>query len=191
VDDALLLARTALKLDPYNGSIAGLIASLENAKRSLGDTGTIKKLEDEVRANPDNFTAAQNLAFLYFQTQQFDRAYAMLDNIVNHPRVTMQYLAPVIDAYKQLNNFPKLEIALTRLTQIAPQNPEAWYDLGTVRVSQGKPADAFVAISNAITLSNARRAAEPGANDLLATARDDGNLAALRAMPEFQKLLAR
>jgi hypothetical protein len=191
VDDALLLARTALKLDPYNTSIAGLIASLENAKRTMGDTGTIQKLENEVRANPEDFTSAINLAFLYFQTQQFDRGYAMLDTVVSHPRVTMQHLAPVIEAYKQLQNMPKMEVALLRLTQIAPQSPEAWYDLGTVRISQGKTADAFVAISNAVTLSNARRATDPKANDLANTARGDGNLASLQALPEFQKLLAR
>ena len=191
VDDALLLARTALKLDPYNGSIAGLISSLENAKRSMGDTASLQKLENEVKANPENFTSAINLAFLYFQSQQFDRGYAMLDTVVSNPRVTMAHLAPVIEAYKQLQNMPKMEVALLRLTQLAPQNPEAWYDLGTVRVAQGKTADAFVAISNAITLSNARRSTDAKANDLAATARNDGNLAALQALPEFQKLLAR
>ncbi|MGC3961501.1 MAG: DUF2723 domain-containing protein [Verrucomicrobiota bacterium] len=191
VDDALLLARTALKLDPYNGSIAGLINSLESAKRSMGDTASLQKLENEVRANPENFTSAINLAFLYFQSQQFDRGYALLDTVVSNPRVTMTHLAPVIEAYKQLSNMPKMETALVRLTQIAPQNPEAWYDLGTVRISQGKTADAFLALSNAITLSNARRAADPNAHDLAATARGDGNLASLQALPEFQKLLAR
>ena len=120
-----------------------------------------------------------------------DRAYALLDTIVSHPRVTPALLAPVIDAYKQLNNMPKMEVALARLTQLTPQSPEAWYDLATVRVAQAKPAEAFVAISNAITISNARRATDPKANDLAATARGDGNLASLQAMPEFQKLYAR
>lgn len=191
IDEALLLARTALKLDPYNGSIAGLIGSLENAKKSMGDTASLQKLEAEVKANPENFTSAINLAFLYFQSQQFDRGYAMLDTVVSNPRITMTHLAPVIEAYKQLNNMPKMETALMRLTQIAPQNPEAWYDLGTVRIAQGKTADAFVAISNALTFSKARRTADPNAQDLTATAQADGNLASLRAMPEFQKLLAR
>lgn len=191
IDEALLLARTALKLDPYNGSIAGLIGSLENAKKSMGDTATLQKLENEVKANPENFTSAINLAFLYFQSQQFDRGYAMLDTVVSNPRITMTHLAPVIEAYKQLNNMPKMETALMRLTQIAPQNPEAWYDLGTVRIAQGKTADAFSAISNALTFSKARRAADPNAQDLIGTAQVDGNLASLRAMPEFQKLLAR
>lgn len=190
VDDALLLARTALKLDPYNGSIAGLIGSLENAKKSMGDTASMQKLENDIKANPDNLTAVMHLAVLNFQAQQYDRAYALLDTIVNHPRATVNDLAPVIDAYKQLNNMPKMETALVRLTKLS-ENPEAWYDLGTVRIAQGKIPEAFVAISNAVTLSNARLAKDPKANNLAATARNDGNLAALQAMPEFQKLLAR
>ena len=119
-----------------------------------------------------------------------NRGYAVLDTVVSHPRVTMNHLAPIIDAYRQLNNMPKLETALVRLTQLTPQSPEAWYELANTRIAQTKTAEAFVAISNAITLSNARRATDPKANDLATLARGDGNLASLQAMPEFQKLLA-
>jgi thioredoxin-like negative regulator of GroEL len=191
VEDALKLARTALKLDPYNSSIAGLIANLEEVKKRMGDTTAMQKLEDELKANPDNLSSMLSLAFLNLQAQQFDRGFALLDTLVSHPRVSVSLLAPVIDAYKQLNNMPRMETALVRLTQLAPQNPEAWYDLATVRIAQSKPAEAFAAISNAITLSNARRANDPKANDLAATARSDGNLASLQAMPEFQKLFTR
>lgn len=190
VDDALALARTAQKLDPYNGSITGLIASLEDAKRRFADSGTIHKLESDVRADPNNLNAAVNLAFNYFQNQQFERGYALFDSIVSNPHVTLTYLAPVIEAYKQLDNKPKMETALIRLTQITPTNPEAWYDLATVRVSLQKPTEALAAISNAITLSNARRTRDPSAKDLAATARGDAYLAVLQAMPEFQKLFA-
>jgi thioredoxin-like negative regulator of GroEL len=189
IDDALLIAKTALKLDPYNGQIAGLIANLEDFKRRAGDLASIQKLEAEVRANPNNLTAALNLAFVLMQSQQFERAYPLLDTVVNHPSVDLNHLAPIVDAYKQLNNMPKLEAALTRLTQIQPQNPEAWYDLGTVRIAVGKTTESLAAISNAITFSNARRAANPAQLDLAATARADMNLSPLRALPEFQKLV--
>jgi hypothetical protein len=189
LDDALLIAKTALKLDPYNVQIAGLIANLEDFKRRAGDIAGLQKLESEVRANPNNLSATLNLAFVLMQSQQFDRAYPLLDTIVNHPSVDINLLAPIVDAYKQLNNMPKLEAALTRLTQIQPQNPEAWYDLGTVRIALGKPSESMVAISNAITLSNTRRATNPALLDLAATARADVNLGPLRTRPEFQKLV--
>jgi tetratricopeptide (TPR) repeat protein len=189
LDDALLIAKTALKLDPYNTQIAGLIANLEDFKRRAGDMAGLQKLENEVRANPNNLSATLNLAFVLMQSQQFDRAYGLLDTIVNHPSVDINLLAPIVDAYKQLNNMPKLEAALTRLTQIQPQNPEAWYDLGTVRIALGKPNESMVAISNAVTLSNTRRATNPALLDLAATARADVNLGPLRTRPEFQKLV--
>jgi len=189
IEDALLLARTAQKLDPYNGQIAYLINNLESHQRQLGALGSISKLEAQVRDNPEDLNAMLNLSFVYLQSQQFDRAEPMLDRVVNHPKATIAQLAPIIDAYKQLRNMPKLEAALTRLTQLHPETPEAWYDLGTVRISMNKASEALAAISNAVTLSNARRATNPAALDLAATARADGNLASLAALPEFQKLL--
>lgn len=190
IDDALALARTALKLDPYNGSISYLITSLEDAKRRLADNGTINKLEAAHKAEPDNFDIMLKLAYNYMQAQQFERGYAMFDTILAHPRVTLDSLAPVLEAYRQLQNIPRMEGALTRLTELSPTNPEAWYDLATVRVSLQKPTEAFAALSNAVTLSNARRVRDPKATDLAALARTDAHLAALQALPEYRKLLA-
>lgn len=189
VEDALLLARTAQKLDPYNGQISYLISNLENHQRQMGTLGSISKLEAQVQANPDDLNNALNLGFVYLQSQQFERATPVLDRIVSHPKVSVSQLAPIIDAYKQLHNMPKLEAALARLTDLQPGTPEAWYDLATVRVSMNKAGEAMTAISNALTLSNARRATNPAAMDLTATARGDANLALLAALPEFQKLL--
>jgi tetratricopeptide (TPR) repeat protein len=190
IDDALLLARTAQKLDPYNGQIIYLINNLENHQRQIGSLGSVQKLEAQVRANPDDLNAAWSLSIVYLQAQQYDRAYPLLDSIVSSPRVGLPQLAPIIDAYKQLNNIPKLEAALGRLTQLQPQVPEAWYDLATVRVNLGKVPESLAALSNAVTLSNARRATNSTAQDLASVARSDGNLARLQPLPEFQKLLA-
>lgn len=189
IEDALLLARTAQKLDPYNGQIAYLINNLEDHQRRMASLGSLATLEARVRANPEDLTATWNLSIMYLQSQQFDQAYPLLDKIVNSPRVDLNQLAAIIQAYKDLNNIQRLEPALTRLTQMQSQTPEAWYDLATVRVRMGKTAEALVAISNALTLSNTRRATDPAALDLVATAKADGNLAPLAASPEFRKLL--
>ncbi|MEK7780612.1 MAG: tetratricopeptide repeat protein, partial [Verrucomicrobiota bacterium] len=190
LEDALLLARTAQKLDPYNGQITYLINNLEDHQRRMANLGSAAKLEAQVRANPEDLNAAWNLSIVYLQSQQHERAFPLLDKIVSHPRVELNQLAAIIQAYKDLNNIPRLETALARLTQMQPQTPEAWYDLAVVRASLGKTAEAFTAVSNAVTLSNTRRAANPTAFDLAATARSDGNLAPLAALPEFRKLLA-
>jgi len=162
---------------------------LRDYKGRMGQFSNAQKLEDDYRANPTNFAAGLALASYYFQAQQPDRAFAVLDGIVNNPKVDAPSLMTVISAYRDLQNYPKLESAMNRLVQFQPQSPEAWYDLGSLRATLGKTAEAFVAISNALNLSNARRATNPAALDLMAEARKDGRLNPLRGMPEFQKLV--
>jgi thioredoxin-like negative regulator of GroEL len=190
IEDALKLARTAQKLDPYNGQIAYLISSLEGHKKQFDTLGGVSKLEEQVKANPDDLNAALNLGIVYWQSQQTDRAYAIFDRIVSHPRVELAQLAGVLSFYKQLNNLPKMETVLARLTELQPGTAEAWYDLATVRVGLGRKPEALVALSNALTLNRAVRATNPAALDLVATARKDAQFASLQASPEFQQLAA-
>ena len=189
-DDALLLATTAQKLDPYNGQIAGLINNLQDYKKRMGVYGNLPKLEEEVRKNPENLTAAFSLALYHLQSQQFEPGNAILDRIVASPKLELQMLANIIDIYKQLGNFEKVETGLARLTQMQPTSPEAWYDLGTVRTRNGKTGAGLLAVSNAVNLSNTRRATNPAATDITSVAKNDASLGPLRAMPEFQKLFA-
>jgi len=188
LEDALQIAETAQKLDPYNGQIAGLIANLRDWKKRTGSTD-VQKLEQQVRTNPTDFNAALQLAFQYFQSQQTDRAYALLDGVVSNPKVDPTTLMTIVDLYRQLNNFPKIEVVMTRMVQLQPQAAEAWYDLASLRTSLGRPAEGMVALSNALNISTARRTTNPSALDLVAKAKTEPQLAPLRALPEFQKLV--
>lgn len=190
LDDALKLARTALKLDPYNGQINYLISSLEDHQRRMGMIGNIGQLETQVNANPDDLKAALNLAYVYMQSQQFERAHPLLDRIVKHPKVTMVELASIIDAYRQLKDMPRLESAMQRLTEVHPDTPEAWYDLAMVRMSTGKRPGAVTALSNALTINKAQRQTNPGAIDLVSAAKSDAFLGQLLTSPELQSLVA-
>jgi hypothetical protein len=78
---------------------------------------------------------------------------------------------------------------MARMVEVLPANAEAWYDLGALRVGLGRQADSLTAISNAITISVARRATNPTAIDLRAEAIKDGRLNPLRNLPEFQKII--
>jgi tetratricopeptide (TPR) repeat protein len=193
IDDALMLAETALKLDPYNGSIAGLVGSLRDWKQRTSGPGVasnVQKLEAELRANPNNFQAALTLAFQYFQAQQFDRGMAVLDSMVANPNVDPGVLITVADLYKQLNNPPKIEATMSRLVQAVPTNAEAWFDLAVIRSTLGRPADSLAALSKALALSKARRVSNPAALDLVANARTNPHFMPLRSQPEFQKLVS-
>ncbi len=190
VADALLIAETAQKLDPYNGQIAALIHQLRDWTKRTVSTADTEKLEAEVRAEPTNFPAALRLAFAYLQSQRMDQAYPLLDSLVNNPHVDVPTLLTIVEWYKQLGSFPKIEAAMSRLVQLQPNSAEGWYDLGSVRTKLGRPQEALVALSNAFALSTARRATNPAAMDLIATARQDEQLSALRTLPQFQKLVA-
>jgi tetratricopeptide (TPR) repeat protein len=92
-------------------------------------------------------------------------------------------------AYAALQNVPKLEASLEKLTKVMPESPEAWYDLAALKASFGKPAEALTALRQALDLSAKRLQHDPKARDLLANARKEDRFAPLRQLPEFQKLV--
>lgn len=90
-DDALIVAETCGKLDPYNSSVSGLVSNLKTWKQQQAESeksraGTIQALEDEFKKNPSNFQAAFNLASAYSQLQQNSKALAILDSIIANPK---------------------------------------------------------------------------------------------------------
>ena len=70
LDDAILVAKTCLKMDPDNGGVVGLIGQLEGYKgQTQNQQGALEnarlqllRMEEEVRKNPTNFPAAIELA---------------------------------------------------------------------------------------------------------------------------------
>lgn len=67
---------------------------------------------------------------------------------------------------------------IERAVKLAPENPELWYDAAVIRLAAGQTEKAVSALEKALTL-----------NPLLKKqARSDGDLAALRNHPEFERL---
>ncbi|MGD0258619.1 MAG: DUF2723 domain-containing protein [Verrucomicrobiota bacterium] len=235
-EDALLIAQTCLKLDPYNGQVIGLVNSIQGydqgyKKQTAGieqARTAFQHMEDEVRKNPANFQAAFDLAGACLQLKQTDRAVQVLDGVLKSPQVNVSALRGLLTAYTSfgyrpglqgtvdkletleranptnidanavlaaaqayaaLQNAPKLEAALEKLTKVMPESPEAWYDLAALKASFGKPAEALTALRQALDLSAKRLQHDPKARDLLANARKEDRFAPLRQLPEFQKLV--
>ncbi|MEY2427210.1 MAG: hypothetical protein QOJ40_95, partial [Verrucomicrobiota bacterium] len=193
-DDALLVARTCLKLDPYNGQVIGVVNNIQDFKKREAEAArnqqNFQQLEKTVLENPTNFQAAFNLAGAYLQMQQTNAAVAILDRILNDPHADANAVLAVAQAYVSIGNFQKLETVLERLVVVAPGSPEAWYDLAALRATLGKSAEAIEALRRALDLSAKRHAQDPKAHDLTAQAQTDGRFAGLRQLPEFQKLVA-
>ena len=111
VDDALLVAETAQKLDPYNGQFAYLINNLRAISAQSGAMNQsiekmqndVAQLEKDAKANPTNFLQQFDLAQKLFQLNQNERAYQVLDGILKNPDATVPMVMSVADAYNKLN----------------------------------------------------------------------------------------
>jgi tetratricopeptide (TPR) repeat protein len=186
LDDALLIARTCLKLDPYNGQVKGLVDNLEAIKAQHVGPGAI---EEEFRRNPNNFQVALELAKTYVNGQQQARAAQILDTVLKNPNLPQAAVIHAAQLYAQMSNWFGLEGALEKLVQVAPESPEAWYDLAAFKANLRKDKEALPALTQALTLNAKRLQRDPKAADLLPSARKDERFVFLRQTPEFQKLV--
>jgi tetratricopeptide (TPR) repeat protein len=196
VDDALLLAETCLKLDPYNAQVLGLVENLRSIKTQMSGMqpmqprNDLQAMEEEVRKNPNNAQAAVQLASVYAQMQQTGQADQLLQSALTNPTIPANAVVHAAQIYNQLGDLPKLETTLERLTKVSPDSPEAWYDLAAMKANLGKNPEALVALSRCLDLSAQRLKGNPKASDLAAAARNEVRFTNLRSNPEFQKLVA-
>jgi thioredoxin-like negative regulator of GroEL len=197
VDDALLLAETCLKLDPYNVQVIGLVDNLRSIKSQMSTMAPLQvqprmdipAMEQELRTNPNNAQAAVQLASVYAQMQQTGRASQLLDTVLSNPTVAPNIMVGAAKLYNDLGNMPKLELALERLTKVSPESPEAFYDLAAMKASEGKNPEAMAALTRCLELTGQRLKRDPHTVDLSNNARLEARFSALRNTPEFKKLL--
>jgi len=192
-DEALTIANTCLKLDPYNSSVIGLVKNLQAYKSQAGEFNrsqqSLLDLEKKVQENPTNFLLAFNLASTYLQLQQTGHAVQVLDGVISNPQVDENAVLAIASAYAQMANYPKLENTLERLVQVTPQKAEAWYDLAALKATLGKAAEAYPALGRALDLSAKRQGQDAKSRDLLAEAQKDPRFNPIRETQEFKKLV--
>jgi thioredoxin-like negative regulator of GroEL len=201
LDDALLLARTSIKLDPYNGQIIGLISELERIKRAQAGaapppvpiapaTAEIAGLEQQFAAHPSNFPVAYRLIEAYIIGQQNTKALEVLDKLLDHPQAGQDTFLYAAQTANRLGQMPRVEKALARLVKVAPENPEAWFDLAGIQALLNNPTGAIAALRESLQRSAQRLAREPTALNLYSNALTDPRFNAVRPRPEFQQLMA-
>jgi len=192
-EDALRVAETCLKLDPYNGQVIGLVNSLRDTVKRAGEMEKIRssfqQMEDEYKKHPTNFQAAFNLASAYISMQQTNRAMTILEGMIQLPQVDPHAVLAAAKVFADMRDWPRLELTLERLVKLMPNEPETWYDLAALKSGFGKQSEAMNALTHAVELSNKRLEKNPNASNLVNTARNDGRFAPLRQLPEFQKLV--
>jgi tetratricopeptide (TPR) repeat protein len=170
------------------------VVNIENLRKGQDTVDQLRSqigpLEQQYRSSPTNLSNALNLALAYFQLQQTNRGIQVLDQLIAQPQPDMNTLLTVAQAYAQLGYATGLEYALGRLVTIAPENPEAWYDLAAIQATLSRTNEAVASLGRAMQLSNQRLAQQPKAKNLAALATLDDKFATLRTMPQFQRLFA-
>jgi thioredoxin-like negative regulator of GroEL len=126
-DDALLVAETCLKLDPYNGQVRGLVETVKGYKKQAEGMDHIRssfqQLEDAVRKNPANFQAAFDLAGAYLQVQHTDRAVQVLEGVLNHPQADASALRGLLQAYGSFTNSAGVQKTVEKLEALVRAQP--------------------------------------------------------------------
>jgi len=177
--------------DPHADAAA--LRTLMDAYAQMGDHSKIQSVVDQLHADvkkdPGNFQAALALAEGYRHLQQPDKANQVLNQILAHTRVGSNEVLMVAQSFAQMSNFPKLEASLNKLTSLAPDSPEAWYDLAALEGQQGRSQDALSHLRKSLVLSAERRKQNPRARDLKAEAQKDSRFGPLPETTEFQELI--
>ena len=205
IDDALLLATTSFKLDPFNTQIEGLINELKRIKASMPVAGApgamtppaaapnpaaeIVALEAQFRVEPDNLPIGYRLAMAHFQMQQSEQGMAVLDRLVAHPKADVSLLAVAAQTYGQLGQIGRVEQCLAQLVKLSPDNPEGRFDLAAFQAVQNKSTQAVESLREALKYNASRRQRDPKANNLYSNALTDDRFASLRQTTQFQQLL--
>ena len=162
-DDALTVANTCLKLDPFNGQVIDLVNRLQQFKQSGGGAGghpmqpNVAELEKTVQENPSNYQAAFNLASAYLAMQQNARAIEVLDRVMNDPHADMTALKALITAYKSIGSTSSLQALAQKLEKEVkekPANNEAPVVLAETFRELQKPDLANRALDDALSRSN-------------------------------------
>jgi tetratricopeptide (TPR) repeat protein len=204
-DDALLLATTSFKLDPFNTQIEGLIAELKRIKASMpanaptagmtppvaasNPAAEIVALEAQFKAEPDNLPVGYRLAMTYLQTQQTEQGMAVLDRLVAHPKANGDLVAVAAQTFAQLGQLARVEQCLAVLVKLNPENPEGRFDLAAVQAAQNKSTQAVDSLREALKQNAARRQGNPQAANLYSNALTDDRFASLRQTTQFQQML--
>jgi len=187
-DAALKIAKAAVLADPSNPNFTNLVQQIEKIA-AAANPADLGQLEKEFNSNPTNFTAGLKLVHFYLSEGQTNQAFELMDQIVASKDVNADVLKNIAQTFAQVGNLGKVETALARLTEVAPNSPEAWYDLAALKAIRGEKTEALTDLKKALDLSSQRLRTIPSALDLAAQAVKDGRFNSLRNDPDFQSLL--
>ena len=193
LDDALIVAQTCLKLDPYNSQVSDLVDQLKKFKaESAGQAqnpAELQQMETEAQQDPTNVQNLLTLGSIYLQMHQTNRAVGFFDEALTNPDISYNDVAGVAQIYARMGYLTKVKTALDKLTALEPGLPEPRYDLARLEAAIGQDSAALQDLQTALDLSARRLKTNAAARNLLLDARKDPSFNSLRSLPAFQKLV--
>jgi tetratricopeptide (TPR) repeat protein len=176
IDDALLVAETFLKLDPFNGQVENMVKGLREAGKPQPQGGmTVDQIFDQIKSQVEN--------------NQTNRAAEILNQLLHHPQATASIEMEVADFYSQyLRDFPKAEEAMVRATQLESNSSVVWYDLASLQAFEQKTGLAVESLKKAFAANDVERQSDPKMVNLRENAVTNRNFQLIRQTPEFQAL---
>ncbi len=193
LDDAILLTRACYEFDRENAGVLQLLSQLNLMKQGQA---TMQQLETEVQQlerqyalSSTNLEVTFKLVSKYVALTRTNEALKLLDAIVTNDQSSATALLSASGAYMQLGRYQDLELALVKLVERMPDNPEAHYDLAATRALLQKPAEAIENLKLALELDRERTDRVPGAPTLTQRAQQDGRFNGIRQLPQFLQLI--
>jgi predicted Zn-dependent protease len=175
VNEATLVAKTCLKLDPFNVAVQSMVDQLSSEKP--GAPGM----------SPD---AAIAQVHAYLGAGQTNQAAPLLESLLHQPNATVPLLLQVAQIYAQLGQLGKAEEAMSRTTQIAPKASVTWYNLALLQAIEGKAADSAASLTHALADNKVERDGSRQYVDLRENARANSAFDRIRQTPEFRAAMA-
>ena len=201
VNEALLLSHTALKFDPANGQIKGLMDELERIRAQNGGGSASQQgmPADSPAPNAASSAALQlqqtfQAAASLIAAQQTNQAIAIVDTLLQTGSNDPNSMLAAAQLYNQMFQFPKAEQALSHYARLLGEQPEAWFDLAAMQAILNKKSEAIASLKSALLFEVKRRGkAAPGSppsqHNLLDLAKSDQRFAPMRESPEFKAML--
>lgn len=198
-EEAILLSKTALKFDPANGQLRGLIDELDRIRRSSGGGvpaqagGAAAPAAPAAQGTPALQSAMQQVVGL-LDAKQTNQALGLVDMLMQTASNDVNAMIFAAQIYNQSYQIPRAEQALARYAALMGEHPEAWFDLAAMQALLNKTNEAMESLKNSLTYEARRKAREAGGkptspHDLMQLARTDGRFAALRTNPGFKTML--
>jgi hypothetical protein len=189
-DEAVLLARTARKIDSSERHLEKLIGELEKMKASDGTAanGGLETLEADHRRDPADLANATLLIQKYASLGRTGDVLRIADTFVANPQSGSPAISFAAQVYQQLADYPRLEIALARWAKLVA-TPEAWLDHAASQAVQKKDKEAITTLQQALFMNAERLKTNRSAADIAPGLKEDARFRSLRSHADFQKLI--